>query len=31
VRDENDDGREFWIERGYEVGSRQYARELRQD
>jgi ribosomal protein S18 acetylase RimI-like enzyme len=31
VRDENDDGREFWIERGYEVGSRQYARELRKD
>ncbi len=31
VRDENDDGREFWQERGYEVGSRQYARELRKD
>ena len=31
VRDENDDGREFWIERGYEAGSRQYARELRTD
>ena len=31
VRDENDDGREFWLERGYEVGSRQYARELRKD
>jgi ribosomal protein S18 acetylase RimI-like enzyme len=31
VRDENDDGREFWQERGYEIGSRQYARELRQD
>ncbi len=31
VRDQNDDGREFWLERGYEVGSRQYARELRKD
>jgi ribosomal protein S18 acetylase RimI-like enzyme len=31
VRDENDDGREFWLERGYEAGSRQFARELRQD
>ncbi len=31
VRDENDDGREFWLERGYEQGSRQYARELRRD
>ena len=29
VRDENDDGREFWAARGYEVGSRQFARELR--
>ena len=29
VRDENDDGREFWIDRGYEQGSRQFARELR--
>lgn len=31
VRDENEDGRRFWAARGYEVGSRQYARELRQD
>lgn len=31
VREENDDGREFWVERGYEAGSRQYARELRRD
>ena len=31
VRDENDDGREFWLERGYEQGSRQFARELRRD
>lgn len=31
VRDENDDGREFWLERGYESGSRQFARELRED
>jgi ribosomal protein S18 acetylase RimI-like enzyme len=29
VRDENDEGREFWVARGYEPGSRQYARELR--
>ena len=29
VRDENDDGREFWSDRGYDLGSRQYARELR--
>jgi ribosomal protein S18 acetylase RimI-like enzyme len=29
VRDENDDGREFWVARGYESGARQYARELR--
>lgn len=31
IRDENDEGREFWLERGYDAGSRQYARELRQD
>jgi ribosomal protein S18 acetylase RimI-like enzyme len=31
VRDENDDGREFWTDRGYEMGSRQFARELRED
>ncbi len=31
VRDENDDGREFWLARGYEQGSRQYARELHRD
>lgn len=31
VRDENDDGREFWLERGYALGSRQYARELGKD
>lgn len=29
VRDENDDGRGFWEARGYEAGSRQFARELR--
>jgi ribosomal protein S18 acetylase RimI-like enzyme len=29
VRDDNDDGREFWVARGYEAGARQYARELR--
>jgi hypothetical protein len=28
VRDENADGAEFWTARGYEKGSRQYAREL---
>ena len=31
VRDENDDGRGFWTKRGYESGSRQFARELRDD
>ena len=31
VRDENDDGGEFWSARGYEKGSRQYARELGPD
>ncbi len=31
VRDENDEGREFWLARDYEQGSRQYARELRRD
>lgn len=31
VRDENDGGREFWAARGYDMGSRQYARELRRD
>ena len=31
VRDENDDGRDFWTKRGYESGSRQFARELRED
>ena len=30
VRDANDDGREFWVQRGYEAGSRQFARELRE-
>jgi len=29
VRDDNDDGRELWSGRGYEAGSRQYAKELR--
>lgn len=29
VRDANDGGAEFWRARGYEVGARQYARELR--
>lgn len=31
VRDENPDGRGFWTARGYEEGSRQFARELRED
>jgi ribosomal protein S18 acetylase RimI-like enzyme len=31
VRDENEDGREFWLDRGYEQASRQFARELRSD
>jgi ribosomal protein S18 acetylase RimI-like enzyme len=31
VRDENDDGTEFWVARGYDRGSRQYARELSRD
>jgi ribosomal protein S18 acetylase RimI-like enzyme len=31
VRDENDDGREFWTARGYDQGSRQFARQLRGD
>jgi ribosomal protein S18 acetylase RimI-like enzyme len=31
IRDENDDGREFWVARGYDKGSRQFARELRND
>jgi ribosomal protein S18 acetylase RimI-like enzyme len=31
VRDENDAGRAFWLARGYDEGSRQFARELRQD
>ena len=30
VREENDEGRGFWLARGYEPGSRQYARELRE-
>ena len=31
VRDENEDGSEFWASRGYQKGSRQYARELSRD
>lgn len=31
VRDENEDGGEFWASRGYEKGARQYARELSRD
>jgi ribosomal protein S18 acetylase RimI-like enzyme len=31
VKDENAEGREFWAARGYEEGSRQFARELRRD
>ncbi|HET9852126.1 MAG TPA: GNAT family N-acetyltransferase [Candidatus Limnocylindrales bacterium] len=31
VRDENGDGSGFWAARGYEQGSRQYARELTRD
>lgn len=31
VRDENPDGRAFWAARGYDEGSRQFARELRKD
>jgi hypothetical protein len=31
VRDGNDDGREFWLARGYESASRQFARELSRD
>ena len=31
VRDENGNGGEFWTARGYDKGSRQYARELRGD
>jgi ribosomal protein S18 acetylase RimI-like enzyme len=31
VRDENGNGREFWLARGYDLGSRQFARELRPD
>jgi ribosomal protein S18 acetylase RimI-like enzyme len=31
VRDENRDGGEFWVARGYEQGSRQFARQLRED
>jgi ribosomal protein S18 acetylase RimI-like enzyme len=31
VREGNDDGREFWAARGYEKGSRQFARELRRE
>ena len=31
VRDENEDGAAFWRKRGYESGSRQFARELSRD
>ncbi|HXG27126.1 MAG TPA: GNAT family N-acetyltransferase [Candidatus Binatia bacterium] len=31
VRDDNHPGRDFWLASGYEVGSRQYAKELRGD
>lgn len=31
VRDENEDGRAFWRARGYDEGSRQFARELSRD
>jgi ribosomal protein S18 acetylase RimI-like enzyme len=31
VRDANKDGREFWRARGYDEGSRQFARELTRD
>ncbi len=31
VREENGDGREFWEARGYDQGSRQFAKELRRD
>lgn len=30
VRDQNEDGRAFWLGRGYEQGSTQFARELRE-